>query len=367
VIAPPPDHPGRLVVRALLAAHPAPTGVELAAAGLVCPHWPRPWGLDADPETQLAIDDELAAAGIERPDNQIGTGWAGPTIVAGGTPEQQARFLPPLLSGEEIWCQLFSEPEAGSDLASLRTTAVRDGDDYVVTGQKIWTTWADRSDYGILLARTDPDVPKHKGISYFLFPMRQPGVDVRPIREMSGGHHFNEVFLDGARVPVANRVGAEGDGWRLAGVTLGNERVSLSTGGLCWGLGPTHDDFVALVRTHGPITDPAMRQRVADAWIHGELIRLIGERITAALAAGGQPGPEASVKKVLADEHGQRVTSVVKDLTGAGGMLADAGPLGTDVGEWHWAYLFARALTIGGGTGEVQRDILAQSVLGLPR
>jgi alkylation response protein AidB-like acyl-CoA dehydrogenase len=354
-------------VREFLAAHPAPAGRELAEAGLVCPHWPRPWGLAADPATQLAIDEELDAAGVARPENQIGTGWAGPTIVAAGTPEQQERFLPPLLAGEEIWCQLFSEPEAGSDLASLRTTARRDGDHYVVEGQKIWTTWADHADYGILLARTDPAAPKHRGISYFLFPMRQDGVTVRPIREMSGGHHFNEVFLDGARVPVANRVGDEGDGWRLAGVTLGNERVSLSTGGLCWGLGPTHDDFVALVRGHGPVTDPVLRQRIADAWIHGEIIRLIGERITAALAAGGQPGPEASVKKVLADEHGQRVTEVVKDLCGAGGMLTDAGPLGTEVGEWHWAYLFARALTIGGGTGEVQRDILAQSILGLPR
>jgi len=363
----PSTHPARTLVRRFLDAHPAPTGRELADAGLVCPHWPRPWGIDADPLTQLAIDEELAAAGVDRPDNQIGTGWAGPTVIAAGTDEQKSRYLPPLLAGEEIWCQLFSEPDAGSDLASLRTAAVRDGDDYVITGQKIWTTWADRADYGILLARTDPSVPKHRGISYFLFPMRQDGVTVRPIREMSGGHHFNEVFLDRARVPAANRVGEEGDGWRLAGITLGNERVSLSTGGLCWGLGPTHDDFVALVRERGPIVDPVLRQRIADAWIHGEIIRLIGERITAALAAGGRPGPEASVKKVLADEHGQRVTALVKDLCGPGGMLADAGPLGADVGEWHWAYLFARALTIGGGTGEVQRDILAQSILGLPR
>ena len=197
--------------------------------------------------------------------------------------------------------------------------------------------------------------------------MDRPGITVRPIREMSGGHHFNEVFLDGVRVPAANRVGAEGEGWRLAGVTLGNERVSLSTGGLCWGLGPTHDDFVALVRSHGPVTDPQLRQRVADAVIHGTIIRLIGERIAAALAGGDQPGPEASVKKVLADEHGQRVTEVVKDLCGAAGMLADARPLGAEAGEWHWAFLFARALTIGGGTGEVQRDILGERVLGLPR
>ncbi len=177
-----------------------------------------------------------------------------------------------------------------------------------------------------------------------------------------GGHHFNEVFLDGVRVPAANRVGEEGDGWRLAVVTLGNERVSLSTGGLCWGLGPTHDEFVAFVRAGGRVVDPALRQRVADAVVHGEIIRLIGERVAAALAGGAQPGPEASVKKILADEHGQRVTSLVKDLGGAGGMLAD-----DEYEGWHWAYLFARALTIGGGTGEVQRNILAERVLGLPR
>jgi alkylation response protein AidB-like acyl-CoA dehydrogenase len=358
------DDPGRLAVRALLAEHPVPTGRQLADAGLVCPHWPRPWGLDADPLMQLAIDEELARAGVVRPENQIGTGWAGPTIVAAGSPEQQARFLPPLLAGEEIWCQLFSEPEAGSDLASLRTTAVRDGDEYVLQGQKIWTTWADHADFGILLARTDPSVPKHKGISYFLLPMDRAGITVRPIREMSGGRHFNEVFLDEVRVPVANRVGAEGEGWRLAVVTLGNERVSLSTGGLCWGMGPTHDDFVALVRDRAPITDPLVRQRVADAVIHGEIIRLLGERIAEQLAGGAQPGPEASVKKILADEHGQRVTTLVKDLGGALGMLGGPEP---EHDGWDWAYLFARALTVGGGTGEVQRDILGERVLGLPR
>jgi alkylation response protein AidB-like acyl-CoA dehydrogenase len=358
------DHPGRLAVRALLAEHPAPTGRQLADAGLVCPHWPRPWGLDADPTTQLAIDEELDAAGVARPDNQIGTGWAGPTIVAAGSDEQRARFLPPLLAGEEIWCQLFSEPEAGSDLASLRTTARRDGDQYVIQGQKIWTTWADHADFGILLARTDPSVPKHRGISYFLLPMDRPGITVRPIREMSGGWHFNEVYLDDVRVPVENRVGEEGDGWRLAVVTLGNERVSLSTGGLCWGMGPTHDDFVALARSMAPIADPRLRQRVADAVIHGEIIRLLGERIAEQLAGGAQPGPEASIKKVLADEHGQRVTSLVKDLGGATAMLGGPEPAHD---SWDWAYLFARALTVGGGTGEVQRDILGERVLGLPR
>jgi alkylation response protein AidB-like acyl-CoA dehydrogenase len=349
VLRAPADHPLRGVVRELLREHPFPTGRQLAEAGLVAPNWPRPYGLDADVPGQLAVDEELAAAGVERPQNQIGIGWAGPTILAGGTAEQQARFLPPMLAGEEIWCQLFSEPGAGSDLASLRTRAIRDGDDYVIHGQKVWTTWADRADHGILLARTSDEPKKHQGISYFLLDMHQPGIEVRPIREMSGGHHFNEVFLDGCRVPVAQRVGEEGDGWRLAVVTLGNERVNLVAGGLCWGLGPTHDDFVALVREQGGVADPVLRQRVGGAVVHGRLIEWLGDRLLR--------GHDASIRKVLADEHGQRVTELVVDWLGWERTPDD----------WRWAFLFSRALTIGGGTGEVQRDILGERVLGLPR
>jgi alkylation response protein AidB-like acyl-CoA dehydrogenase len=196
---PPDDDPRRLEVRAWLAEHPSPTGRELAEAGWVAPHWPAPWGRGADPLTQLVVDEELSAAGVRRPVNPIGIGWAGPTILHAGTPEQQARYLPGILSGQEIWCQLFSEPGAGSDLASLTTRAVRDGDSWVVTGQKVWTSLAHFSRYGILLARTDPEAPKHAGISYFVCPMDLPGIEVRPLVEMTGEHMFNEVFLDEVR------------------------------------------------------------------------------------------------------------------------------------------------------------------------
>ncbi len=177
------------------AAHPKASARELAEAGFVAPHWPKPWGLDASPAKQLAIDAELAVAGLRRPSNLIGIGWAGPTILAAGTDAQRSRYLPPILSGEEQWCQLFSEPGSGSDLASLSTRAVRDGDVYIVNGQKIWTSLARQAQFGILLARTDPSVPKHRGISYLICPMDAPGVEIRPIRDMGGSETFNEVLL----------------------------------------------------------------------------------------------------------------------------------------------------------------------------
>jgi len=360
------DDPRRVEVRRWLEEHPNPTGEQLARAGYVAPHWPKPWGLEADPVHQLIIDDELRRAGVRRPQNMIGIGWAGPTILAAGTEEQKERYLMPLLSGEEIWCQLFSEPEAGSDLASLATRAVRDGDEWVVNGQKIWTSLAHHSRFGILIARTDPDAPKHRGISYFICPMDAPGVEIRPITEMTGEHTFNEVFLTDVRIPAENLVGEVNDGWRLAKVTLSNERVSLSSGGSLWGQGPTAEDLLDLVRARGGTDDPLLRQRLARLYSESEILRLIRLRTVTAAIKGHEPGPEASVRKVLADEHGQHVMGLAKDLAGAGGMLTDVGPMGGDVGVWHYGFLFSTALTIGGGTGEVQRNILGERVLGLP-
>ena len=205
------DDPRRLAIREWLAANPDPTGRQLAEAGYVAPHWPAPWGLGADAIHQLIIDDELHRAKVRRPTNPIGIGWAGPTLLFAGTPEQHARYLFPLLSGEEFWCQLFSEPGAGSDLANLGTRAVRDGDEFVVNGQKIWTSGAQYAKYGILIARTDPDLPKHKGVSYFVCPMDLPGIEIRPITEMTGGHTFNEVFFTDVRLPANSVVGDLGE------------------------------------------------------------------------------------------------------------------------------------------------------------
>ena len=360
------DDPHRGDVRAWIREHPSPSGRDLADAGFVAPHLPRPWGLDADPIQQIVIDEELRAAGIQRPNNPIGIGWAGPTIVHAGTEEQKARYLPRLLSGEDMWCQLFSEPGAGSDLASLGTRAVRDGDEWVINGQKIWTSLAQFSTFGILIARTDPDVAKHQGITYFICPMDAPGVEIRPIIEMTGGHTFNEVFLTDVRLPSNSVIGEVNRGWELAKVTLGNERVSLSSGGALWGMGPSGADLLDLVREEGGTTDRVVRQRLAKLHTTEEILRLIRLRTVTARIRGEQPGPEASIRKVIADEHGQEIMAIAKDMSGASGMLTDTGPMATDPGIWNYGYLFAPALTIGGGTGDVQRNILAERVLGLP-
>lgn len=361
------EDPRRQAVQAWLAEHPAPTGRQLAEAGYVAPHWPRPWGLDADPVHQLVIDDELGRAGVHRPVNPIGIGWAGPTLLHAGTEAQKARYLPPLLAGDELWCQLFSEPGAGSDLAALATRAVRDGDGYVVNGQKVWTSLAHVARFGILIARTDPTAPKHRGISYFVCPMDAPGVEVRPIVDMTGAHAFNEVFLTDVHLPAEHLVGEEHAGWALAKVTLSNERVSLSAGGALWGMGPTAGDLLDLVRAAGGVTDPLLRQRLARLHAAAEVLRLIRLRTVSARVKGEPPGPEASIRKALADRHGQHVMGLARDLAGTAGTLADPGPLGGSGGMWGRGFVFSPALTIGGGTAAVQRNIVAERVLGLPR
>lgn len=333
----------------------------------MAPHWPRPWGLDADPIHQLIIDDELQRAGVRRPVNPIGIGWAGPTLLKAGTDAQKDRYLFPLLAGEELWCQLFSEPGAGSDLASLSTRAWLDGDEWVVTGQKVWTSLAHWARFGILIARTDPDAPKQQAISYFICPMDAPGITIRPIVEMTGAHLFNEVFFDDARIPADNLVGEVNKGWGLAKVTLANERVSLSTGGALWGGGPTFADLLDVVRKQGGVDHPALRQRLMRLHIEDRVLQLIRLRAVSAQVRGEEPGPEASVRKLMADEHGQGLFDLAKDLTGAAGMTGDAGPMGAPADTWHYGFLFAPALTIGGGTSEVQRNIIGERVLGLPQ
>jgi len=381
------DDPRRLALREWLAANATPTPDQLLEAGLIVPHWPEPYGLDADPLHQLIIDDELRRAGVRRPVNPIGIGWAAPTILLEGTEEQKARYLPPLLKGEHFWCQLFSEPDAGSDLANLSTRAVRDGDEYVVNGSKIWSSYGHYAKYGILIARTDPDRPKQRGISYFICPMDQPGLTMQPIIDMTTAHSFNQVFFDDMRLPVENLVGVENDGWRLAKMTLANERVSLSSAGSLWGAGPSAADLIDLLRAGGGVDDAVLRQRVARLHCDAEVLRLNRLRTLSSKLKGKTPGPEASIQKVMADEHGQDVMELGKDLAGPAGMIGGSGPTGSlpsrastgateingeatfpDVDRvWHYGWQFAPALTLGGGTFAVQRNIIAESVLGLPK
>jgi alkylation response protein AidB-like acyl-CoA dehydrogenase len=360
------DDPRRQRVRRWFAEHPQPSARDLAEAGFVVPHWPPPYGLDADPELQLIVDDEMRRAGVRRPVNPIGIGHCGPIVLALGTEEQKRRYLWPMLAGEELWCQLFSEPGAGSDLANLRTRAVRDGDVYVVHGQKIWTSLADVAKFGILIARTRTDVPKHRGISYFIVPMDLPGIEIRPIRNMTGTAGFNEVFFTDVRVPAENLVGEEHLGWGMAKTTLANERVSLSTGtGLQWGYGPSARDLVDQVRRAGGVRDARLRQRLAAGFIEGEILRYHKLRMISA-AVNKKPGPDASLRKALADPHGTRVFRLAKDLMGAHAMLAEGDLPGAEWEQWARGFLFSPALTVGGGTSEVLRNVIAERLLGLP-
>jgi len=367
------DDARRQAIQKWLIDNPRPSAEQLAQAGLVAPHWPAPYGLGADPVHQLIIDEELHSAGVSRPSNPIGIGWAGPTILFAGSEYLKERYLRPMLSGAEFWCQLFSEPGSGSDLASLGTRAVRDGDEWIVNGQKIWTSGAQYSQFGILIARTDPDVSKYKGVTYFICPMDAPGIEIRPIKSMAGAESFNEVFFTDVRIPHINVVGDVNDGWRLAKVTLGNERVSLSTGGVLWGGGPTVLDLIESAKQQGPITDPVMRQRIAAIYTEHTVLEIIRMRTLTARLRGEQPGPESSVRKIIADEHGQHTMQLARDLIGAHALLT-----GDDRTEefsqaktlqsraWYSGYMFSQALTIGGGTGEVQRNILGERVLKLP-
>jgi len=327
--------------------------------GLLTPHWPAPYGRDAGPVEQLVIDQEFAAAELQRPNLSVGA-WALPTIIAHGTPEQQERFVTPTLLGELVWCQLFSEPGAGSDLASLSTRATEVEGGWVLNGQKVWTSVAQRADYGICLARTDPDLPKHAGITYFLVDMRSPGIEVRPLREITGDALFNEVFLTDVFVPGDCVVGEVNGGWRLARTTLANERVSMSSGmTFGWGIeailgwlsGRPHlaDDMVTLDRLGALLAE-------------AQSVALLGQRTTLRSVSGVEPGPEASVRKLLGAEHEQRVQELGLVLLGPEGATTEG-----DAAIWSRGFLSTRCLTIAGGTSEVQRNVIGERLLGLPR
>ncbi len=326
----------------------------LAASGYLVPHWPRPWGRDAGAVEQLVIDEELRAARIRRPHLQVAA-WALPALIAHGSPEQHERWVPPSLRGELTWCQLFSEPGAGSDLAALATKAARVDGGWLLTGQKTWTTMAATADLGLALARTDADAPKHDGIGCFVVDMRSPGVEVRPLRELTGHELFNEVFLSDVFVPDDQVVGGAHDGWRVARTTLENERVSMGSGS---SFGPGVE---ALLRQLGD-DDPVLVARVGSLVAEAHSLAALGLRMTQRAVAGVEPGPEASVRKLLGVEHEQRVQEVGLGLLGGAAAAAEGEAAG-----WVAGFLGNRALTIAGGTSEVQRNVIAERLLGLPR
>ena len=370
----------RAAVRAFCAEHdPAttPRAAFLSArfdAGLAAVHYPVGYGGRGLPRgLQSAADEEFARAGAVKPDerrNVIGLGMAAPTIIAFGTDEQKSRWLKPLWLADEIWCQLFSEPGAGSDLASLATRAVRDGDDWVVSGQKVWTSLAHHARWGLLLARTDPDVPKHAGLSYFVLDLHAPGVEVRPLRQLTGEAEFNEVFLTDVRVPDANRLGNVGDGWRVANATLMNERVSIGNATSV----PREQGSIGFVATtwrqRPELRTHELHQRLLNLWAQAEVARLAGERLRQQLAAG-EPGPEGSAAKLTFARLNQEISALEVELLGADGLTYDDWSMRrTGSSDWTrgagYRYLRAKGNSIEGGTSEILRNIIGDRVLRLP-
>ncbi len=376
----------------------APLGTwwqRLADSGWGFPAWPEQWfGRGLDRDLAIEVDAARAAVGAVGPPSGIGVMMAGPTIVEHGTDEQRQRLLPKMVSGQEIWCQLFSEPGAGSDLAGLQTRAERDGDEWIVNGQKVWTSGAQYSRWGILIARTNPNAPKHEGITYFVIDMDQPGVEVRPLKEMTGGATFNEVFFTDARVPHGNVIGEVDRGWSVAVTTLAHERNSLGASGMAGAAGGAMIGRNDLTRPAGQRSgggemagiaaafsggglvkqlpalvgraeDPVLRDKVMRMYSLLEITRYTSLRVQAAKAAGRGPGPEVSTGKLVASEMVRQLRDIGLEALGADGMLVGAEtPLG---GLIQQLALFSPAISIAGGSDEIQRNIIGERVLGLPR
>ncbi|TYB61367.1 acyl-CoA dehydrogenase [Nonomuraea sp. PA05] len=332
---------------------------HLGAHGWTCLGWPRRYGgRAASLDDQVAFHEEYARAGAPARLGLIGEGLIGPTVLDFGTDEQKDRFLPPIRRGEELWCQGYSEPEAGSDLANVQTRARLDGGDWVITGQKVWTSFAQWADWCFVLCRTEEGSRRHHGLSYLLVPMRGPGVEVRPIVQLTGTSEFNEVFFDGARTAAGNILGAPGDGWRVAMATLGYER-GVSTLGQQIGFARELDAVVATAKRTGAIDDPVLRDRLVRSWLELRVMRLNALRM---LRPGA--GAEVSIAKLYWSEWHRRLGELAQAVQGKAGLVADAGG---ELGDLQRLYLFSRADTIYAGSSEIQRNVIAERTLGLPR
>ncbi len=355
--------------------------VRFGEAGYATPTWPSEYGagLSLLPGQAKHVIEVLNHYKVPRPFNIIGIGMGGPTVMAWGTEEMKHRLLKPLACNQEIWCQLFSEPVAGSDVAGLATKAVRDGDEWIVNGQKVWTTLAHISRWGMLLCRTNPDVPKHAGLSYFVVDMERPEVEVRPLVQITGDAEFNEVFFNDARVRNDWMLGREGDGWKVAITTLMNERVSLSGAGSIGGDAVGGSPVARLLDRHKGTKDPLVRQQLAQAYIESRLIKVNNQRAADKRKSGGEAGPEGSITKLQQAEFNQRLQSLAIDLEGVGGIAWEGLALQDQVrssrnlapggGDSSVAqgFLRAQANTIEGGTSDIMRNILGERVLGLPK
>ncbi len=344
---------------------------RLYEAGYVGMTWPAEYGGRGAPaRLQVIVLEELGRAGAPDHASPIGVGMAGPAILAHGTQEQKERYLRPMLSGDEVWCQGFSEPEAGSDLAALRTRAERDGDDFVITGQKVWSSFAHEADFCILLARTDPDAEKHAGLTYFIVPMHSEGVDVRPLRQITGDAEFNEIFLHGVRVPTANVVGLPGEGWNVAITTLMHERANIAVM-LAIRLEASLARLIELARKtrrggRRAADDPRIRDRIAALWTDLQALRITNYRALAALETMGMPGPEGSIVKLVWAGANQRLTSLALEIEGPRALLS-GGEHAIEDGWWQRVQLRSRGNSLEGGTSEILRGVIAERILGLPK
>ena len=341
---------------------------RLGKAGWATPTWPVAYGgAGLAPGQAKVVNDVLSRYQVPRSFNVIGIGMGGPTILEYGSDEIKRRMLPPMAQHKEIWCQLFSEPGAGSDVASLATRAVRDGDEWIVNGQKVWTTLAHMAKWGLLVARTDPEATKHKGLTYFVVDMHSPGVAVRPLKQMTGDAEFNEVFFTDVRIPDSQRLGPVGEGWRVATTTLMNERVALSggTGGNLEIGGGAVDDLIKLAKRNGAWEDAVIRDRLMKSAIESRIIKITGFRAAAARKAGKQPGPEGSITKLHSTSYNQRLQNLAVDVLGIAGAAWVASDRETE-GSVR-GFLRSRANTIEGGTSEIMKNILGERVLGLPK
>jgi alkylation response protein AidB-like acyl-CoA dehydrogenase len=345
---------------------------QLAERGWIAPAWPKEYGgAGLSTMEQFILNEELALHRAPRPLHLIiGLGMAGPTIIVHGTDEQKKAYLPGILAGQDVWCQGYSEPSSGSDLASLQTRAVRDGDDYVLNGQKIWTTLAHMAKSMILLARTDPDAPKHKGITYFIVDMKAPGVTVRPLVNMADSHEFNEVFFDNVRVPKENIIGEENRGWYTAVTTLDFERSAI---GSAIGMKQAVEEIVEYARSHvGDHTsalahDAMLRYELADRMVEVEVGRMLSYRVASMQNRGLIPNYEASLLKLYTTELNQRIARTGVDILGQYGLLGRGSAWAPNGGRNSYTFLRSVAYTIEGGTSEIQRNIVAQRGLGMPR
>ena len=337
---------------------------KLGAAGWTCLGWPKEFGgRGATLNQQVIFNEEYARANAPARVGHIGEGLIGPTLIAYGTPEQHERFLPPIVHGEELWCQGYSEPNAGSDLANVQTRAVLDGDKWIINGQKVWTSLAVQSDWCFVVVRTDPTVSKHAGISFLLVPMDQPGIEVRPIIQVTGTSEFNEVFFTDAETDASNILGQPGQGWEVANALLGFER-GVATLAQQIQFEREYGNVLELARAHGRTADPLMRDRLAQSWIGLKLLRYNALR-TLTNMGEGTPGPEASISKLAWAPWHQRLGELAMDVQGVASLLGTAPPY--ELTTEQALFLFTRADTIYGGSNEIQRNIIGERALGLPR